>query len=408
MAKLLQAIPWTDFPLNQLTWRAMAHSNFEPTPSILDHLRRLYYGVGDTRVIECTNQKLRARFKDSTTDSVGTMEMYRTMTLGDVLKERGLPSIDVADEDLAQSSPPQGGWRRAFHPETHAGPEGGKGILLKGKDRKWQNSTPGSLSRGSVSAWAALRKLSTCGKLKSSLTAWKSVLLQPRTVVRCQGQVYLIVAAGPWAAGGWLLTASDTGGFLVYPRLDIAWLVVLDETQWEVLPFEPAAAASPSLEAGLLELRPTAPWVPALAWALAECALTDWMVTAWAKEHQLPPDAFQSTVAMSRAMVALIMGDHPDAAQYLDMLRNENVRQRTKVAKDTEDRSRAALQSVDAGNIEVMFKAMERIYKPTMFPDGDVDAQVARPLQASGSSHATPPPGGRAPPKETSAEPPTG
>ena len=72
------------------------------------------------------------------------MEIYRTMTLGDVLKERGLPSIHVADEDLAQSGPPQGGWRRAFHPETHPGPEGGKGILLKGKDRKWQNSTPGS------------------------------------------------------------------------------------------------------------------------------------------------------------------------------------------------------------------------------------------------------------------------
>ena len=166
-----------------------------------------------------------------------------------------------------------------------------------------------------------------------------------------------------------MLTATDTEAFLVYPRLDIAWLVVLDETQWEVLPFEPAAAASPSLEAGLLELRPTAPWVPALAWALAECALTDWMVTAWAKEHQLPPDAFQSTVAMSRAMVALIMGDHPDAAQYLDMLRNDHVRQRTKVAKDTEDRSRAALQSVDADTIEVIFKTMKGTYKPTTFPD---------------------------------------
>ena len=43
---------------------------------------------------------------------------------------------------------------------------------------------------------------------------------------------------------------------------------------------------------------------------------------------------------------------------------------------------------------------MERIYKPTAFPDGDVDAQVARPLQTSGSSLAAPAPGGRAPPKE--------
>ena len=158
----------------------------------------------------------------------------------------------MAGEDLAQSCPPQGGWRKAFHPETHAGPEGGKGVVSKGRERNWQNSTHGNLTRGSASAWATLRKLSSCGKLNPSLPAWKSGLLQPRTVVRSQGQVYLFVAAGLWAAGGWLLTATGTEAFLVYPRLDIAWLVVLDETQWEVLPFEPAAAASPSLEAGLL------------------------------------------------------------------------------------------------------------------------------------------------------------
>ena len=98
--------------------------------------------------------------------------------------------------------------------------------------------------------------------------------------------------------------------------------------------------------------------MPALAWALAECAIADWMVTAWAKEHQMPPDAFHSTVAMSRAMVALIMGDRPDAAPYLDMWRNADVRHWTKVVKDTEDRSRAALPSVDDDNVEVMSETM--------------------------------------------------
>ena len=99
-------------------------------------------------------------------------------------------------------------------------------------------------------------------------------------------------------------------------------------------------------------------------------------------------------------VVALIMGNRPGAAQYLYMLRNADVRQRTKVAKGTEDRSRAALQSVDDDNIELMFKTMERTYKPTAFPDGDVDAQVARPLQTGGSSLAAPAPSGRAPPEE--------
>ena len=59
LAKLSQAIPSTDFPLNQPTWRSMTHRNFEPGQSIIDHLRRLYYRVGDARLIECANQKLR-------------------------------------------------------------------------------------------------------------------------------------------------------------------------------------------------------------------------------------------------------------------------------------------------------------------------------------------------------------
>ena len=140
----------------------------------------------------------------------------------------------------------------------------------------------------------------------------------------------------------------------------------------------------------------------ALAWALAECALTGWMVTAWAKEHrQLPPDALQSTVAMSRAVVALIMGDRPDAAQYLDMLRNADVRHWTKVAKDTEDRSRAALQSVDADNVDVNDV---RDHVTHLQTDG---VSRLRRRRAGGSSLAdkwlvscSPAPGGRAPPKE--------
>ena len=131
MAKLLQAIPWTDYALCQLTWRALARHGFAPSQPCLDHLRRLFHRVGDTRVIERTNQKLRARFKDATTDSIGTMEIFRTMTLGDVLEERGLSSLEVTDGDMVRAVPPDGGWRRAFQPDTHEGPQGGKAILQR-------------------------------------------------------------------------------------------------------------------------------------------------------------------------------------------------------------------------------------------------------------------------------------
>ena len=61
-----------------------------------------------------------------------------------------------------------------------------------------------------------------------------------------------------------------------------------------------------------------------------------------------------------------------------------------RVAQATEDRYRAALQNVDADNIEVMFKNMERTYRPGPF-DQDRDGTLA-------SRPACPAPEGRAPP----------
>ena len=153
---------------------------------------------------------------------------------------------------------------------------------------------------------------------------------------------------------------------------------------------KPAAAASPSLEAGLLGASPR----------VGGCR----MRAPGLDGHRVGQGASAATrrIPQHRGHVPamLALGSRPGAAQYLYMLRNAGVRQRTKVAKGTEDRSRAALQSVDADSIELIFKTMERTYKPTAFPYGDVDAQVARPLQTSGSSLAAPAPSGRAPPKE--------
>ena len=97
----------------------MVHHHFEPVPCMLAHLRRLFHRVGDTRVIERTNQKLRQRYKDATTDSIGTMELFRTMTLGDVLKERGLSRIELSDQDIARARAPEGGWHKTWRPDQH-------------------------------------------------------------------------------------------------------------------------------------------------------------------------------------------------------------------------------------------------------------------------------------------------
>ena len=109
----------------------MAHRNFEPDEDVLGHIRRLFLRVGDTRVIECTNGKIRHRYKDATTDYIGPMEIYRTMSLDDVLTERGLSTLDPTSAEMTLSAPPSDGWAKTLQPHLSNCPDGGKGILDK-------------------------------------------------------------------------------------------------------------------------------------------------------------------------------------------------------------------------------------------------------------------------------------
>ena len=140
-----------------------------------------------------------------TTDSIGPMEIYRTMSLDDVLTERGLSTLDPTSAEMTLSAPPSEGWAKTLQPHLSNCPDGGKWILEKGRLRKWTNPTPMSASRGSISAMACLRVLANASRLKSASIAWKTCILTPRTILRRSGNCFLIVAAGPWAVAGWKL-----------------------------------------------------------------------------------------------------------------------------------------------------------------------------------------------------------
>ena len=110
--------------------------------------------------------------------------------------------------------------------------------------------------------------------------------------------------------------------------------------------------------------------VPALAWALSEATMTDFMVVAWAKVLKMPREMFSSPACLARQMLTTLLDGRADAAEYLAKFDSRGVKSTKRVAQATEDRSRAALQNVDADNIEVMFKNMERTCRPGPFdPD---------------------------------------
>ena len=178
--------------------------------------------------------------------------------------------------------------------------------------------------------------------------------------------------------------------YLGHPARELEWLVVLDESECEIIPFVPESASLPTHQTGLLQLRQVSAAVPALAWALSEATMTDFMVVAWAKVLKMPREMFSSPACLARQMLTTLLDGRADAAEYLAKFDSRGVKSTTRVAQATEDRSRAALQNVDADNIEVMLKNMERTYRPGPFDQDRDGSLVSRP--------ACPVPEGRAPP----------
>jgi hypothetical protein len=59
--RLLQEVYWLQWTINQVTFRGLAHHRFQPVPAVLDHLERLFGGLGDTKLIEDTHKEIRSQ-----------------------------------------------------------------------------------------------------------------------------------------------------------------------------------------------------------------------------------------------------------------------------------------------------------------------------------------------------------
>ena len=100
--------------------------------------------------------------------------------------------------------------------------------------------------------------------------------------------------------------------FHVAPAEKPEWVVVLDETEFAVVPFEPEAEDEPCPKSGLVRLVQSGASVPALAWAVAENLMPDWMVNRWAKELNVDTKEYATSQTMAKAVLEISLGNHPE------------------------------------------------------------------------------------------------
>ena len=102
---------------------------------------------------------------------------------------------------------------------------------------------------------------------------------------------------------------------------------------------------------------------------------------------------FSNPACLARHLASTLLDGRDDAAEYVVKFDSNGAKSTKRVAKETENRSRAVLQNVDADTIEAMFKNMERTYRPGVF-----DSQGQDRYATLVSRTACPAPEGRAPP----------
>eukprot|EP00974_Lingulodinium_polyedra_P109903 10631395-Lingulodinium_polyedra.AAC.1 len=63
--------------MTQLTFRLLAHVDFKPAPMARDHLRRLFFGLGDSRAVEKAHKVASGRQRlDQSPESMNTLRAY--------------------------------------------------------------------------------------------------------------------------------------------------------------------------------------------------------------------------------------------------------------------------------------------------------------------------------------------
>jgi len=95
---LLSEVHWSTYPVNQIMWRLLAHHEWTLTEDIENHIRRLFYAVGDTKVIEDTHNHLRDLDRQQRHQGISRTRLFADLTRSPALQARGIQAVTVPSE----------------------------------------------------------------------------------------------------------------------------------------------------------------------------------------------------------------------------------------------------------------------------------------------------------------------
>ena len=125
---LLQEVYWLRWTINQVTFRGLAHNGWQPTTQVRQHVQRLFGGLGDTKLIEDSHKEIRSQEDEQTNQAINSQRVFHTLTRSVALSARGLPHVELSEDDWQQKQPAQPNWKQHYHSERK---QTAKGVALR-------------------------------------------------------------------------------------------------------------------------------------------------------------------------------------------------------------------------------------------------------------------------------------
>ena len=374
--RLLQEVHWLQWTVNQVTFRGLAHHRFQPVPAVLDHLERLFGGLGDTKLIEDTHKEIRSQEDQQSNQSITQLRVFHTLTRGTALNARGIHHVKVEQDDWQAAAPSRPLSRQLYHSDSTKLPQdwGCEKVLAPARSRSYTSKSPAG-SRASIGAAQALRILFQRHCLDQAGLAWQSCAMYPRTLVGVLPQtpmgiddttVSLVLASSTWAAVVWPATALGDGMFVFDTASPWTWITITDVEQWCCLPAAPYVNTCNPTRFGFLGLRQTGTPLPLAVSALLH---TKDRLMAWQRKAFCQHFGCTATKTLLEQEIELctkLMAGHPDLATTLSALETAHGQgpEADNVPEDLEALTAAAFQELDAEEQEQWKDQCEKYKAP--------------------------------------------
>ena len=291
MFKLRQEVYWLSWPVNQLFFRLLAHTNFQLDEQILHLLRQFFTRLGDSKVIEDSN-KIARRVEQRDQER-------RSTKINRILHHIRLPGQSPLDNrgDVKQVEVPTSAWSRpaktiawskVSHPSTTALPHTWHvDNVLKGK-KPFISKTPVG-RRSSIAARMAMLKCASGKMPTKSANCNLTAALAPQSLVvhLPSGSIFLILTVANYCARAWpaerIIIKQQTDSHInssSHSQNEVArfglsllspwlWETITDIKEWQEVPAKWCLNTSSPEQHSYFILEQTGTPVPLVAAALA-------------------------------------------------------------------------------------------------------------------------------------------